>query len=103
MVASSNSLHIRFDFEVLQGKNDLPKTRTGYHVNCVTTQGNEVQSEHKIADALWDSEMGLYVFPIQDKVHKTVRNAFAKMYPNRGIADKAKWTDNGFLFKLKEE
>jgi len=98
----NSSLHIKFDFVVL-GQNDLPKHRTGYHVNCVTTDKGEVTNTHKIADALWDSEMGLYVFPIESMAHKSIRNAYAKLYPQRDISDKAKWTDNGFLFKLRND
>jgi len=97
MVNQIPLLHIRFDFDVNKGVTD--KDKTSYDVNCVTYVGTETKGSYKLADALYENGVGLFVFPLQENIHKSVRNAFMKRYPARKVTEKAKWTDNGFLFK----
>lgn len=100
MVNQIPQLHIRFDFDVNKGVST--KDKTSYDVNCVTYVGTDIKGTHKLADAMYENGVGLFVFPLQDNMHKSIRSAFVKLYPARKVTEKAKWTDNGFLFKEVE-
>jgi hypothetical protein len=93
--AIPSELKINIEFEA----SNVEDSKTFYNVHCRTYDAGTKRSEHKIADALYEEGIGLWVFPIGgEKVHKLVANSYVKQFDVR-LSKKAKWEDNGFLFK----
>ena len=96
--AIPSRLSIKFEFEQKNRENG----KVFYEVHCRTYEGQQLKSEHKIADALREFGVGLYVFPMAgvDNTHKSVRDAYLRSFPvNPDLSTKAKWAKEGYLFK----
>lgn len=93
--AIPSTLKISIEFEAT----NVDGNKTFYHVQCRTYNDGVKTAEHKIADSLYEEGKGLWVFPMNgEKVHKLVANSYVKQY-DINLAKKAKWDDNGYLFK----
>lgn len=95
--AIPSELKIAFEFDIVNSDNG----KRFYHVFCRTYDKGELTQEHRVADALYESGTGLFVFPVGSNIHKSVRDAYAKQNSIE-LNTKAKWTEEGFLFKERK-
>lgn len=98
--AIPSRLSIKFEFEHKNTENN----KVFYEVHCRTYDNKELKSEHHVANVLREFGTGLYVFPLggNDHIHKSIRDAYLRSHPvNPELNTKAKWADEGFLFKEK--
>lgn len=96
-----SDIKIKYEFR----EADNGGTGNFYHVFCVTYRDGQKDIEHEIAHAHREKGIGLRVFPLagNDGIHKMVRDAYLREFDEQfGIHTKAKWDNEGFLFRERQ-